>query len=270
MLHYHRTIISWFFIFSLFSSANSESKKNHAGPSRPYSADLASADIDELKGLDETTFSKLSPEDPLLKRAYHFVFLAAVAGNFHTIPTELHGALSDMRRRGDAITPMLLKLMNENQETGLEICVLVGISNVGNIDLEPYLHYARKLLRERTQSMSAGVAGTASILLASEGNKEDAALMKWVMESRPWLADSVTRELDSLNRRLGLPKQESRPSLKDRPPTSQEPSSEFQSVDQNAPALADKENPETIRWIGWSLALLVTGGLFGLMFKKRK
>jgi hypothetical protein len=138
------------------------------------------------------------------------------------------------------------------------------------IDLEPYLHYARKLLRERTQSMSAGVAGAASILLASEGNKEDAALMKWAMESRPWLADSVTRELDSLNRRLGLPKQESRPSLKDRPPTSQEPSSKFQSVDQNAPALADKENPETIRWIGLSLALLVTGGLFGLMFKKRK
>lgn len=201
-----------FFIVMLTGQAKA---KDYGGPYRPYSSELENGGGRIFLGWDEAAFAKLSIENVQLKQAYAKVFGSADGVDLYSVLPELQDALADMRRRGDTVTPMLLKLMSENQETGFESNVLVNIASVGTISLEPYLEYARRVLRERTTTMSAGLAGCAASLLRTHGTKEDAELLRWVIEMRPFLADSVIRELDGLNRRLGLPQQNTRPMLRD-------------------------------------------------------
>ena len=268
MCQYNRIalyIVSILLIYGM----HAEDLKNYAGPYRPYSPELIEVS-NELKGMDEAAFAKLSIDDPLLKRAYHDVFNTAVAGNLNMTLPELKAALSDMRRRGDTITPMLLKLMNENQETGLEVCVLVGISNVGTLNTEPYLEYARNILSKRTHTMSASLAGAASVLLSLEGTKEDAMLMDWVMEQRPWLAASVKLGFDELNRRLGLPKRESRLPLKERRSTSESPNGTSGGMEHKTPAVTAANELKAPPWVAWALTILIAGGLIWQVFNQRK
>ena len=242
---------------------------DHAGPYRPYSAEFDGSDS-VLHGLDEAAYGRMSLEDPVLKRAYRAVFGSSIGGGFYNLPPEVSAALADLRKRGDTVTPMLLQLMDKNKETGFESSVLASVAAVGSIQLDPYLDYARNLLRERTHSMSANLAGCASILLASHGTKEDAKLLKWVMETRPWLAASVKQQLDELNRRLNFQKQETRPPLKDRPAANEPPKIDFRNVGQKTPTVIAEKGQESTRWVAWFLAILVAGGLFRLLFKKRK
>ena len=242
---------------------------DYAGPYRPYSAELK-ADEDQLKGFNESEYARMSLEDPQLKLAYAAVFGSSINGGFYNLPPEVFAALADLRKRGDTVTPMLLQLMGENQETGFELHVLASIPAVGTIKIDPYLDYARHVLRERTQTMSAMLAGCASNLLAEHGTKEDAELMRWVMEQRPWLADSVTRKLDELNRRLNLPKQEVRAPLKGRPIAAVQSQEDSRSVGQKAPATSSNKEQEVTRWIVWPLAILVAGGLVRMLLKNRK
>ena len=270
MFHYNKMIISWFLIFSLFSFAKAEETKNHSGPYRPSSPELAMADFNELSGMDGTAFSKLSLDAPSLKRAYLFVFSTAGSGPLYFKQPELTAALSDMRRRGDSVTPMLIKLMNENHETGFEMCVLMRISRVGNIEMEPYLEYSRELLRERTQTMNAGLAEVASMLLSSKGTEEDIELLKWVIETRPYVAAPVSRELGHLKRRFGLPKPELRPPLRGSPSPSGSPTGDSRSDRQQRPTVTAEKEQESIRWVAWFLVILVAGGLCRMFLKKRK
>jgi hypothetical protein len=257
----------WFFALTC---ANSQDRKNQSGPYRPYSAELYPNNNDEFLGMDEADFAKLSLEDVLLKRAYHSIFNTAVGGNFITIPPQLNGALSDMRRRGNGITPMLIKLMNENHETGFEMNVLNIIPNVGNLDLEPYLNYARDTLRERTQTMNAGVAQVSAILLARKGTKEDAELLRWVIEERPYVAEVVIPELNTLNNRLGLPTQKTQPSLNDKPNTSEPQSSSPPRIEQKPSTAVATKKLESGGWIVWTLVILGLGSLLRVVLRKRK
>ncbi|MEO8614453.1 MAG: hypothetical protein ABI600_04880 [Luteolibacter sp.] len=243
--------------------------KDYAGPYRPYSADFDGYDS-VLNGLDEAAYGRMSLEDPILKRAYRAVFGSSINGVFNNLPPEVSAALVDLRKRGDTVTPMLLQLMERNQETGLESSILVSIAAVGTIQLDPYLDYARNLLRNRTQTMSGAAAECASNLLAEHGTKEDAKLMKWVMETHPWEADGITRKLDELNRRLNLPKQEPRPPLRGTPATSDFPNVESRSVKHQIAPVSEKKKEEVTHWIVWPLAILVAVGLLRLVLKKRK
>ncbi len=246
---------------------NHVNARDYPGPCRPYSADLQVNKI-ELDGLNETSYAEMSFDDIRLKNAYVSVFTSSLGGGFGNLRPEIVAALIDMRKRGDSVTPLLLKLMDENQETGFELSVLAAIPAVGTIKLEPYLDYARKVLRERTHSMSAGLAGCAAGLLERHGTKEDAELMKWVMETRPWVFDSVTRKLDELNRRLSLPPQESRPSKSIKSLSEDPAHGSFRHVKQKNPTTTVGKDQKSIRWIAWTLVILVAGGLGMLVIRK--
>lgn len=269
MYRFNNIIVRGFLLFCLTSVLKSEELRNRSGPYRPHSFELRRQG-DDLTGMDEAAFAKLSIEDALLKRAYHSVFSTAGSGPLYFTQPELTAALTDMRRRGDSVTPMLIKLMNENQETGFETCVLIGISKVGNIELDPYLEYSRKLLRERTQTMNAGLAEVASMLLSSKGTEEDIELLKWVIETRPYVADPVNRELGHLKRRLSLPKPEPRVPLRGSSSASGSPTGDSKSDEQQRPTVTAERERESTRWVAWFLVILVAGGLFRLLLKKRK
>lgn len=71
---------------------------------------------------------------------------------------------------------MLLKLISENQENRIEFSILGKIEALDTVRIEPFLGYARKLLRERTQTMTD--AEVASYILARHGTREDKALLE--------------------------------------------------------------------------------------------
>ena len=243
--------------------------EDYAGPYRPRADELRCNLLREFIGWDEGAFAKLTLDDSRLKRAYASVFEMAVGKKLLYGEPEWDQALADMRKRGDSITPMLLKLMDENQETGVESSILVKISSVGTVNVEPYLEYARRVLRDRTQTMSATLAGCASNLLAEHGTEEDTKLLKWVMETRPYVADSVTRELDALNRRLGLPKQGTRPPLRE---SSWENGKDINSrrSPQRPQDQGIETKPAVISRPYWVLLAFIATGVLVIFLKKRK
>ena len=254
-------------IVSFASQVNAE---DYPAPYRSYSAELTRDKLNEFDGWDEAAFARLSIEDPVLKRAYHTVFGSVVNDYMRFDEPELNAALADMRRRGDTLTPMFLKLMDENQETGFESLVLVHISNIGTINVAPYLEYARRVLRERTQTMNAGLAGCAADLLAKHGTKEDGELMKWVMETRPYVADSVTRKLDALNRRLGLPKQGTRPPQREVPSADGTSGGDSRRQVKRPPVPIQEKSPSGTSWLVWTFLGLVVSGLLVFVLRNRK
>jgi hypothetical protein len=260
--------IVYLIVLLFFTLGNQTNARDYPAPYRPYSDDLQRNKID-LDGLNEASYAKMSFDDIRLKNAYVSIFTSSLGG-FGNLRPEIVAALIDMRKRGDSVTPLLLKLMDENQETGFELSVLVAVPAVGTINLEPYLDYARKVLRERTQFMSAGLAGGAANLLAEHGTKEDAELMEWVMGQRPWLADSVTRKLDELNRRLGLPQRGMRPPLRDA--TLRDGTAELAArrTPQRPPPAYDGKTPAATPWLVYGLMIFVSISLVWLIAKRWK
>ncbi|OYV02528.1 MAG: hypothetical protein CFE26_22005 [Verrucomicrobiales bacterium VVV1] len=109
-----------------------------------------------------------------------------------------------MRRRGEAVSPMLLKLLSENTENIVEFAILGKIGYLDTVDIGPFLDYARKLLRERTQTMSGEAAGAAAYILARHGTKEDEAQFEEIIRVRPSVKYTITEELKILRARLDL------------------------------------------------------------------
>lgn len=218
MSQYRRLFVCLLFCGgTLHSFAEVESQaKNYSGPYRPWSLEFQQVNPEDLYDIDAVGLAEMPLENPLLKYAYMDVFLRAV-GHLDQSETAQILVIADMRRRGEAITPMLIKLLEENQETRFENTLFGNIDNLGTVKLDPYLEYARNLLRTRTVTMSASVAGSAAALLSRHGSKDDVELLRSVMEKRPYVADSVTRKLDALVRRLEEPESQTRPDLKERP-----------------------------------------------------
>lgn len=215
-------ICGLFFGIILHASADVDIKpedENQTGRNRPLSQEFRKFERDDLRGITSERLSKMSFEDPLLRYAYMDVFLRYTIVS-KTPEREENLVLEDMRSRGDSITPLLLDLARENQDSLFEIALLDQIAEVGNIDLEPYLQYARTLLRERTQTMNFVLAQPASMLLANHGSKPDLHLLEQVIAERPFTALDVTESLKVFKRRLEKlerAKQTTRPLLRGDP-----------------------------------------------------
>ncbi len=150
-----------------------DKNNNRGGPRRPMSPEMqaVSRNPDLLDNLGAEDLAKMSLDDPLLKWAYASVFLRSWHLSEQLEPP-LEVVLADMRRRGGAVSPMLLKLISENQENQIEFSILGQVGYLDTVRIEPFLEYARKLLRERTQTMTGGAAGVASSVLGKYGTLE--------------------------------------------------------------------------------------------------
>ncbi len=168
---------------------------------------------DLVENLRAEDLGQMTMDDPLLKWAYANVFLSSM-GQFEQLAPPQELALADMRRRGEAVSPMLLKLIKENRETRIESSVLGNIEHLDTVRIEPFLDYARKLLRERTRS---DVVAEASGLLARRGTKEDVELFEWVLTQRPFAVTDLIGNLKILRDRLASPPSAPRPERREIP-----------------------------------------------------
>ena len=228
--------------------------------------DAVSNDPDLLDNLGAEDLAKMSLDDPLLKWAYACVFTRSM-GPFEQMASEQKLALADMRRRGEAVSPMLLKLIEENRETRIEASILGKIEHLDTVRLEPFLQYARNLLRERTRS---DVVASASGLLARRGTKEDIELFEWVLTQQPFAVTDLTGNLKILKTRLDTPPPAPRPERREFP------SSNARSVARSAEGAVDHSQAEnsatshTKPWLIAGMILLVLLGMFHLLRKIRR
>jgi hypothetical protein len=191
-----------------------DKNNDRGGPRRPASPELKAVNSSVLENLGAEDLEKMSLDDPVLKKAYVQVFFS---WRFKQLEPPQELALADMRRRGEAVSPMLLKLMSENQENGIEDQILLNIEHLDTVRIEPFLEYARSLLRGRMKTMTAEAAGAAAYALARNGTSEDQALLELVISTRPYMASTIGTELKLLTARLDPSPFESRPERREIP-----------------------------------------------------
>lgn len=244
-------------------------KNNNMGdPHRPMSPEMneVSNHPDLVANLKAEDLAKMTLDDPLLKYAYASVFMHSL-GPFEQLESPLELVLADMHRRGEAVSPMFLKLIAENRETRIESSVLGKIEHLDTVRLAPFLEYARKLLRERPNS---DVVAVASGLLARHGTKEDIELFEWVLTKQPFAVTDLTGNLKILKTRLDTPPPEPRPERREIP------SSNAGSVARSAEGAVDHSQEENSAksqikpWLIAGIILVVLLGMFHLLRKIRR
>lgn len=235
-------------------------KNNNMGdPHRPMSPEMQaiSRNPDLLDSLGAEDLAKMNLDDPLLKWAYANVFLRSM-GPFEQLESPLELVLADLRRRGEAVSPMLLKLIEENQETRIESSILAKIQHLETIRLEPFLDYARNLLRQRTQS---DVVAVASGLLARRGTKEDIELFEWVLTQRPFAVTDLTGNLKALRERLNT-QPESRPERREFPSSNAGRDTRPGKGTENHPLDGGATTSQTRSWLIGGMILVVLLGVY--------
>jgi hypothetical protein len=115
-----------------------EKSGNRPDAHRPISPEMLaiSSTPDRVENLRAEDLAKMTLDDPLLKWAYAEVFLRSM-GQFEQLAPPQELALADMRRRGEAVSPMFLELIEENRETRIESSVLGDIENLGTTARPP-------------------------------------------------------------------------------------------------------------------------------------
>ncbi|RYD47613.1 MAG: hypothetical protein EOP85_05145 [Verrucomicrobiaceae bacterium] len=221
---------------------------------------------DLLYNLGAGDLEKMSLDDPLLKYAYARVFMDSM-GPFEQLESPMELVLADMRRRGEAVSPMLLKLIEENRETRIESSILGKIDHLETVRLEPFLEYARKVLRERTQS---DVVAVASGLLARRGTEEDMKLFEWVLTQQPFAITDLTGNLKILGDRLNPPKPESRPERREMPTSGPGNDSRPTTSPDESPEKGSITTSRAKPWLIGGLILLALLGASRLLFKHRR
>lgn len=241
-------------------------KNINSGVARPMSDEMNSVKRSQIENLSAEDFAKMSMDDPLLKWAYAELFLISFDA-FGELDSSRKSALEDMLRRGEAVSPMLLKLMSENQETRIESSILVNIEYLETVRIEPFLDYARKLLKERTQTTIN--AHKASFILARHGTKEDVALFEWFIKERPYFTYSINKDLKTLKARLN-PQTEPSPKQVDIPSSDAALDKTPPKVATNHPQVKDTEAFPTKTWIIGGLILVVLLVLYRFLRKGRR
>ena len=243
-----------------------DKNNDRGGPRRPASPELKAVNSSVLENLGAEDLEKMSLNDPVLKKAYVQVFLRSWRFKQLEPPQEL--ALADMRRRSEAVSPMLLKLMSENQENGIEDQILLNIEHLDTVRIEPFLDYARRLLRERMKTMTAESAGAAAYTLARNGTREDEALLEQVIKERPYMTSTISTELKILRARLDPPQTESCPERREKPSSDAGKATGPDKFTKDHPQDEDLARQLANAWIIGSMILLVLLGIYRLLRKR--
>ncbi len=273
MCQTNKSIICGLFLgLVLHSSADVEMKpetsSTHPGPYREWSQEFLQFEPENLHGMTAEKLVKMSLDDPLLRYAYIQVFLQNLKEP-DTMEPEQVVVLEDIRRRSDSITPLLLELARQNQETGFEQSLLYHITEVGNIDVAPYLEYSRNLLRERTQTMNANLAESASLFLANHGSKQDLALLEQVISERPYVARGVSEKLKILKNRLERSKQATRPILRGDPSPSEAATGNVAEKATKQSVANRNGNISTKSWMIWALFGIIIAAILIWRWKSK-
>jgi len=149
-------------------------------------------------GLKEEDLRDLPLSDPKLRIAYAFLVRAARSGLkiVDESTPEMVVALSDLKRRGDSATPLLLDIMAKNHNTRYEDLIPLLVSRIGTIKMEPYLEYFRQMVKTRSEEMSASANEAAATVFLEHGTAGDAKMLEELATKRPFLAPSLERAFE--------------------------------------------------------------------------
>lgn len=223
---------------------------------------------DQLENLGAEDLAKMALDDPLLKYACADIFIRSSLGRVGEMDGQQELVLADLRRRGEFASPLLLKLIEENQETHIESSILGLIDYLGTVRLDPFLEYARKLLRKRPNSE---IVADASGLLARQGTKEDIELLEWLLEQQPFVVTDVTKNLKALRERLNPLQSEIRPEPRSERRDKPSPGAKIAAGSANdAKNRTQEDGFSSFRTRPWIIGVLILVALFGLYLLVRK
>lgn len=169
-----------------------------------------------LKNLRESDYAKRTLNDPVLQSAYIRVFLNVMdVTTGEGLRPELAAALNDLKRRGNTVAPVLLKLMKENPYSPFEDAALAAIY-IDTIDPKPFIEYARDALKTRWETLPPGTVGRIAYLLIHKGVPSDLDLLREVVKKRPYLTDPIESEITAAKRPGGPLADAQTTSVKDR------------------------------------------------------
>ncbi|MCW1924069.1 hypothetical protein OKA05_15990 [Luteolibacter arcticus] len=234
-----------------------QAQEDQSLPFRPLEGELKRKQLDEFKGWSEEDFARLDVNDPQLKRAYLDLFGTVAGLVIHPSEAHMQAALADLKKRGNLVTPMFLEVMRENPETRYELLILLHVPKIEGLDLKLYLDYSRQVLRKRSMTMNDTLASASSMLIASQGDVSDRELLEWVIETRPFVAYSVSKQLDVLNQHIPL-KEETGASLPNRDPITDSATATERKGPSGEPA-HESANPKAVNertnFVKWPTAL---------------
>lgn len=225
--------------------------------------------------ITEDQLRDLPLSDPKLRVAYFWLIRGAMGSNEVTDvrhPAVL-AALRDVKKRGDATTPLWLDIMAKNQDTSLEYRIPILIGQVGTIKMGPYVDYFRKMIQSRGDTVNGTLFGVAIDTFYEYGNSMDVQLALELAKKRPFLGDYVQTALDNERRRKTSPRTT---------PSSTGPSPEpAQARDSKVSEKAPTTNPvvskhpqepaSSATWLVTTAVLIAAGiSLFWFLLKKRK
>jgi hypothetical protein len=161
-------------------------------------------DAEATRSITADQLQSLPLNAPLLRLAYSEVFLGAINDQFDAkdMLPQCIVALTDMRRRGETVVPLLLDMLEKNQDTPLEGGLVQFAPGIKTFDIAPFMEYARVAIRSRALTLNSSNGGSMAALLASHGTEPDLSLLKWFAETRPYLTATLSPEISHLEQRL--------------------------------------------------------------------
>ncbi len=234
-------------------------------------------DITPLKNITAEQLSKLKIDDPLLRMAYAQLMGSLLIMqlypprrpiDYSAYPPWDVAALEDLKKRGDAVTPVLLDIATKNPNSGFEVGVLVHAPLVVK-DLNPYLQYARNILQTRTMKMDSGVAGAVAELLIRRGTPDDVEKLRNLIRVRPYLTGTIEAQLQ--HAAVFQPTRNDAPDTKPRLTPSIEPPPTSKKTSEIKPSSTSPSGEPTPS-APWRIIvglIVATGGLLWLRLKKR-
>lgn len=223
------------------------------------------------RGLKENDLEHLPIDDPKLRQAYGFLAMSANSGGPVTDERnpEMVVVLNDVKRRGDSTTPVWLDLMAKNPNSFLE-CYIPGIiARIGNIEMEPYVEYLRKMLTSRPDEINGAATKQALAIFFQFGTGEDVKMVQEVAKKRPFLAWYVEDAFAFEALRNPAGSKPSRPAKARTPGNTADP--EFPEKASTAKPARVTLGGESVSSVLWSaMAVLVVTTAAGLLWLRLK
>ncbi len=201
----HAIIVAISYLPSMAFVVASQSNKLEPSPGVGITERMTTKWIDRkvLENYRQGDFAVMALDNPLLAGAYLHVASHMgshiIRGNPPRDDFEW-AAYEDLKRRGDGVALLLLRLCAENQYSTAEGQIISMVSYTPEINSEPFLEYIRKAIMERGQLLGSDNCSYFGYFLARFGTPSDTALLKKWGQDRPYVA----ADMDALIRRAAI------------------------------------------------------------------
>ena len=155
------------------------------------------------RAITETELRGFELSDPKLRVAYYWVIKASKGGP-EIVDNEISGlveVVKDIRRRGDATTPLWLDIMANNKDTRFEYRIPMIIEMFGTINMKPYVDYFREMVKTRWETINGGAFSVALETFYNHGTKDDVQMVMEIVKKRPFLAPCIASATEAEERK---------------------------------------------------------------------